>query len=158
MSDGGLLDGARDLLARAARKLAHGKIAHLLGDRGPGREIVVVGVDAVAAVDQRPDAAAQRMAQHHDMLDAQPAHRELDGRRGAVMARVGRDLRRRHHGRHVAHGEDVAGPGLRQDAGIDAGIGTGHDQDAGRLALARQPLEQVEMLAVIAQPEIGKAL
>jgi hypothetical protein len=98
------------------------------------------------------------MAQHHDVLDAEPPHRELDGRRRAVMARVGRDLRRRHHGRHIAHGEDVAGLGLRQDAGVDASVGAGHDQDLGRLALGCELFEEVEVLAVIAQPEVREAL
>ena len=74
------------------------------------------------------------------------------------MARIGRIVRRRHHGRHVAHGEDVAGLGLGQDTGIDAGIGAADDQDLRRLALGRQLLEQVEMLAVIAHAEVREAL
>jgi hypothetical protein len=67
------------------------------------------------------------------------------------------DLRRRHHGGDIAHGEDVARPGLRQDAGIDAGVGAADDQDLGRLALGRELLEQVEMLAVVAQAEVREA-
>ena len=147
---GGLLDGAGDLVARTALQLAHHEVAAFLGDAGPGREVIVVGIDAVTAIDQRADAAAQGMAQHDDMLDVEAAHGVLDSGRGAVMAPVGRDLRRRHHGRHVAHGENIAGLGLGQNAGIDAGIGAAHDQDLGRLALGRQLLEKVEMLSVIA--------
>ena len=48
-----------------------------------------------------------------------------------LLGLVGRDLRRRHHGGDVAHGEDVARPGLRQDAGIDAGVGAADDQNLG---------------------------
>ena len=98
------------------------------------------------------------MAQHHDVFDVEPAHGELDGRRGAVMARVGRELRRRHHGGDVAHREDVAGLGLGQDARVDAGVGAAHDQDLGRLALGRELLEQVEMVVVVAQAEVREPL
>ena len=76
---------------------------------------------------------------------------------GREIRLVGRDLRRRHHGGDVAHGEDVAGLGLRQDAGIDAGVGAADDQDLGRLALGRELVEQVEMLAVVAQAEVREA-
>jgi hypothetical protein len=67
-------------------------------------------------------------------------------------------LRRRDHGRDVAYGEDVTRPRLRQDSGIDAGVGATDDQDLGRLALHRELLEQVEMLTVVAQAEIREAL
>jgi len=92
------------------------------------------------------------------MLDLQPADGVLDRRRGAVLRLVGRNHRRRHHGRDVAHGEDVARPGLRQDARIDARVRTADDQDLGRLAFRRELLEQVEMFPIVAQAEIRKAL
>src|ERR1044072_1115616 len=98
------------------------------------------------------------MPQHHHVLDTHPSHRELDGRRGAMVARIGRELGGRHHGCHVAHGEDVARPGLGQDAWIDARVGAADDQDLRRLALGRELLEQVVMLAIIAGAEILESL
>src|ERR1041384_1911009 len=74
------------------------------------------------------------------------------------MARVRRELGRREHGRHVAHGKDVTGLGLGQDARIDARVGAADDQDLRRLALGRELLEQVVMLAIIAGAEILESL
>ena len=74
------------------------------------------------------------------------------------MPLIRRQLGRRHHGADIAHGEDVARLGLGENAGIDTGIGAAHDQNLGRLAFARELLEQLEMLAVVAQAEVGKAL
>ena len=128
---GGLLDGAQDLGARAAGHLAHHHVARLARHAGPGREIVEARVGTVGAIDQRGDAAAERVAQDDDMLDLEPTNGKLDRRRRAVLALVGGNLRRRHHGRDVAHGEDVAGLGLGQNARIDPGIGAADDQDLG---------------------------
>ena len=52
---------------------------------------------------------------------------------------------------------ELAGHRLRQDPGIDPGIGAGHDQDLGGLAFRRQTIEEVEMLAVVAQMEVREA-
>jgi hypothetical protein len=98
------------------------------------------------------------MPQHDHVFDAEAAHGELDGRRRAMVPRIRRKLRRRHHRRHIAHGEELTGLGLGQNTGIDARIGAGHDQDLRRLAFRRQTIEQIEMLAVIAQMEIREAL
>ena len=126
-----LLDGTHDLVTRLARQYAHDVIARVLRDAGPGREIIEVGKRTVAPFDQSSDTAAQCVAEDHHMLDAKAAHGIFDRRRGAVMAPVGRQLSRRHHGADIAHGKNVARLGLRQDAGIDSGVGAGDDQDLG---------------------------
>ena len=73
------------------------------------------------------------------------------------MGIVRRHVGRRHHRRHVAHREDIAGLGLGQDAGVDAGIGAANDQDIGRLTFGSEFLEQVIILRKIFRAEILEA-
>ena len=123
---GGLLDGARDLLARPACKLAHGQIAHLLGD-GWSR-------------------SRDSRSRHRRCRGRRPARRCRRTAHGPAPPRARRPGRARRtrwptrcrdgacRAGYCAGGTMAAtlrtvkmspGLGLRQNARIDAGIGAG---------------------------------
>ncbi|HSW51747.1 MAG TPA: hypothetical protein VLG93_00840 [Sulfuricaulis sp.] len=95
------------------------------------------------------------MAHDDHMPDIQAAHRELQRRRGAVVAAA--LLVRRHQVGHVAHHEQVAGIAVGDNGRIDARVAAGDDHDPGRLTLADQLLERRAVAFVVVRAEALKA-
>src|SRR3546814_90258 len=88
------------------------------GDLHPGRHEIVVMFFRVPQ--QRADAAALRMAEDDDVLDAHGAHGEFDGRAGAV--KLGGRLVGRHQVGDVAGDDDVARRRAEDTLGVDPRI------------------------------------
>src|SRR5690606_21995813 len=106
-------------------------LRHPAADEVAGRKrLLIVGESA--------DAAAQRMAEHHDMLHPQGLDAEFQRGAGAMLVLV------RRIGRHdigdVTHHQQFAGRGVENHLRRDAGIDTADHHDLGLLPLLRQHL------------------
>ena len=92
------------------------------------------------------------MATDDDAFDLEAEHRELDRRHRSVKSM--RLVIRRYEGAHVAHDEQVARGGTRQQVGHQAGVGAPDEQRGGMLPLVHQRLE---LLAVLGKGVVMEA-
>ena len=101
---------------------------------------------------RRGDATARGMSHDDDMLDLQHLNRELDARRGAVLAAA--RLEGRHEIGDVAQHEQFARPAIENRFGGRPAVATGDDHGRGRLPFGRELVIAVVLGGVAPAHEI----
>ena len=92
------------------------------------------------------------VAAHNNVWDLQDCQRIFDGRRAAALhGAVGRD-----HVAGISQNEQLAGICLREECGVNAGVGTGNEEGAGGLVL-RESGEEFFLLPEHLCPKLEKA-